>query len=204
MLRLHENRLDDAEELFQQARTLCKSAGDRIGEFQANEYLVLIDLQRRRFEDAGRRCAELVTIGSKLREGSEAPFARALHGLCVYAMDDDPYLLDSGIEELRIVDAKYRLACVLTRAALLDYGRRRVAAAMKRADEALEYARLLERASEMLVAHVVLALGARTAGEEARANEHFAAAAKLDHAGAAEWARKAAAALAGTETALHG
>jgi len=204
MLRLHENRLDEAEELFQQARTLCKSAGDRIGEFQANEYLVLIDLERGRLEDASRRCCELVTIGSKLREGSEAPFARALHGLCVYALDDDPFLLDSGIEELRIVDAKYRLACVLTRAALLDYERHRVDVAMKRADEALEYARLLERASEMLLAHVVLALGCRTTGDDARADEHLAEAAKLDQGGAAEWARKTAAALTATERTLDG
>jgi DNA-binding SARP family transcriptional activator len=205
MLRLHEDRLDEAEDLFQQARTLCKSAGDRIGEFQANEYLVMIDLQRGRLEEAGHRCCELVSIGSKLREGSEAPFARALHGLCVYAMDDDPFLLDSGIEELRIVDAKYRLAFVLTRAALLDYERRRVDAAMKRAGEALEYARLLERASEMLLAHVVLALGFRTAGDEARANEHLAEATRLDQGGgAAEWARKTAATLTGSGRALDG
>jgi DNA-binding SARP family transcriptional activator len=204
MLRFHENRLDEAEELFQQARTLCKSAGDRIGEFQANEYLVMIDLQRGRFEDASRRCCELVTIGTRLREGSEAPFARALHGLCVYAIDDDHVLLDAGLADLRVADAKHRLASVLTRAALLDYERGRIDAAIAKAGEALGYARLLERATEMLLAHLVLALGCRTADDDARATEHLVEVARHDAGGAAEWARETAAAMTATERRLHG
>ena len=58
MLRYHENNLDEAEELFKEARTLCKSAGDRVNEYQANEYLVMIDFQRGDFEAAKARCAE--------------------------------------------------------------------------------------------------------------------------------------------------
>ena len=97
-----------------EARTLCKSAGDRLNEFQANEYLVMIDLQRGRLEDARARGCELLALGDKLREGSEAPFARALDGLCDYAIDDRCERLDGALADLRVADAKHRLAYVLT------------------------------------------------------------------------------------------
>ena len=42
MLRFQENRLDEAVELFKEARTLARSSGDRISEFQANEYLAIV------------------------------------------------------------------------------------------------------------------------------------------------------------------
>ena len=71
MLRFHENRLDEAAELFKEARTLCKSAGDRISEFQAHEYLVMMEIERGRFEAARAHCAALIELGDKLREGSE-------------------------------------------------------------------------------------------------------------------------------------
>src|SRR5690606_2619794 len=69
MLRYHENELDDAIELFKEARMLSKSAGDRVNEFQANEYLAMIDFDRGRFESAKACCAVLLEIGARLREG---------------------------------------------------------------------------------------------------------------------------------------
>jgi DNA-binding SARP family transcriptional activator len=195
MLRFYENRLDEAEELFKQARTLCKYAGDRVNEYQANEYLVMINFHRGRFADAGSRCTELLALGKKLREGSEAPFATALHGLCVYAMEDDPDTLDGALEDLRIADAKHRLAYVQTRAALLDYERGRIDKAVTRASEALACAEVLERATEMMLAHVVLGLGNEASGRGADARRHFAAVDALEAAGVAEWARGMAAKL---------
>jgi hypothetical protein len=189
MLRFYENRLDEAEELFKQARTLCKYAGDRVCEYQANEYLVMINFQRGRFADAKARCGELLTLAGKLREGSEAPFANALYGLCVYAMEDVADTLDNALEDLRIADAKHRLAYVQTRAALLDYERGRTDKAIERASEALVCAELLERATELMLAHLVLALGNEAAGREARAKRHFSAVATLEAAGVAEWAK---------------
>ena len=143
MLRLHENRLDEAEELFQDSWALCRSAGDRLNEFLALEYLAVIAFQRGDYAAARSRAAQLVTLGSKIREGSEKPFADALLGLCDYAL----------------ADAKYRLAYVLTRAALIDCERGNKHSAAERAAEALTYARLLERPTEMLLAHAVLACG---------------------------------------------
>lgn len=195
MLRYYENRLDEAEELFREARTLCKSAGDRINEYQANEYLVMIAIQRGSFEEAQRRCRDLLDIGRKLREGSEAPFSCALDGLCAYALDGDCAPLEESLEDLRIADAKHRLAYVLTRAALLDYERGRVENALGRATEALGYAEVLQRATEMMLAHVVLGLGLTACGRAAEAEHHVAETAALEAAGVAAWAAGMAAPL---------
>ncbi|HZW59397.1 MAG TPA: AAA family ATPase, partial [Woeseiaceae bacterium] len=186
MLRYHENRLDEAQELLQQARTLCKSAGDRIDEFLVSEYLVMIDLQRGRVVDARTRCAQLVELGERIREGSEAPFARALLGICSYALDDDTAMLEGALGELRVVDAKYRLAYALTRAALLDCERGRLQDAASRAAEALDYARILERPTEMLLAHAVLACGAGRGACGGDAAAHLAEIKRLEPL-AARW-----------------
>jgi tetratricopeptide (TPR) repeat protein len=189
MLRFHRNELCEAEELFQEARTLCKSAGERVDEFQANEYLVMIDLERGQLDSALSRCSALLEIGEKLREGSEAPFARALQGLCHYAMDDAGAALEAAIEDLRIADAKHRLAYVLTRAALLDVERGRTDLALARAGEALRCAEALERATDMLLAHVALAEAHRAVGDADSSAPHVEAIARLDGATVARWAR---------------
>ena len=187
MLRFHENRMDDAIELFKESRTLCKSAGMRIDEFQANEYLMMIEFQRGRYEEAKAYCATLESIGEKLRVGSEGPFACALTALCDYAIHDTSDTLDLALEELRVVDAKHRLAYTLTRAAQLDCERGRVDTAARRAGEALEYANLLDRATEMALARAVLACTCRARGDAAAA-EHEAAVADLETSGVAAWA----------------
>ncbi len=171
MLRLHENRLDEAEELFQDSWALCRSAGDRLNEFLALEYLAVIAFQRGDYVAARSRAAQLVTLGSKIREGSEKPFADALLGLSEYALDDRQSALERALEGLRIADAKYRLAYVLTRAALIDCERGNKQSAAERATEALAYAKLLERPTEMLLAHAVLACG-YTGGGKGDAMKH--------------------------------
>jgi hypothetical protein len=199
MLRFHENRLDEAAELFSEARTLCKSAGDRVSEFQANEYLVLLDLQRGRFDDARERSRQLLALGDKLREGSEEPFARAMAGLCDYAIDDDDSGLEAALADLRVADAKHRLACVLTRAALIDCQRGRGAAAKRRAGEGLQYATLLERATEMLLANAVLAKDCAANGQPHEAARLAQEVTRLSQAGAAVWTREIAAHLEATQ-----
>jgi DNA-binding SARP family transcriptional activator len=199
MLRFHENKLDEAEEFFQEARTLCKSVGDRINEFQANEYLLMIDFERGRFAAAMARCSALLEIGGKLREGSEEPFARALEGLCRYALDDETDSLDAGLEELRIADAKHRLAYILTRGALLDVERGRPERALPRAGEALGYAELLERPTEMMLAHIALAQTHQAGDEAGEYKKHVAAIADFEVSSAARWALNRAAALMSSE-----
>ena len=204
MLRYHENKFDEATELFKEARMLCKSAGDRINEFLANEYLMMIDFERGRFEDAKERCAELVEIADKLREGSEAPFSRALVALCDYVLDDEIEPFDAALEELRMVDAKARLAYTLTRVALIHIERGRTGNAIAQATEALQYAELLERTTEITLAHLALALAFQESGDEVRATEHLASIAAMDQSAVAAWARKRVEALTqrqGTEKA---
>jgi tetratricopeptide (TPR) repeat protein len=196
MLRFHENRLDEAEELFREARTLCKSAGDRVSEFQANEYLVMLDLQRGRLAQARDRCEELLKLADKLREGSEEPFARAVAGLCTYAIDDDSGQLDAALADLRLADAKHRLAYVLTRAALIDCERGRADRATERATEALRYATLLERATEMLLANAVLSHDCAATGDRRGAARFEKEVERISKAGAAAWTRDIAERLA--------
>jgi hypothetical protein len=191
MLRFHEGAFADAEALLEEARMLCKSTGDRLNEFQAIEYLVMIDVERGRLDAALRRAGTLVELGSRLREGSEAPFSRAIEAMCRYAVSDDRDGLDDALEALRIADAKHRLAYVLTRTALIDIERRHFDDAVARASEALDCAELLERPTEQLLAHLALAL----AGKTAERRTHRDAIAALDSAPVATWARARANAL---------
>jgi hypothetical protein len=196
MLRFHENRLDEAEERFREARVLCKSAGDRVSEYQATEYLVMLDLQCGRLAEARERCEELLALGDKLREGSEEPFARAMACLCAYAIDDEAAGLDAALADLRVADAKHRLAYILTRAALIDCERGRLDTATERATEALGYATLLERATEMLLANVVLSHECAVMGDRNAAARFAGEVERLGTAGAAAWTPAIAARLA--------
>jgi DNA-binding SARP family transcriptional activator/predicted ATPase len=186
LLRVHEDSLDEAAEL------LSKAAGDHISEFQANENLVLIAWYQGDSDRALKLCEPLRELAGKLREGSEEPLARALYGLCLYHERDDSNPLNRAIEDLRIADAKHRLAYTQSRAAMIDLERGRVEAAMTRAREALECAELLQRPTEMLIAHVALHhAGSATSDDRAVAEEREAIS-KLSEQNVAVWARRQA------------
>jgi hypothetical protein len=80
------------------------------------------------------------------------------------------------------------LAYTLTRAAQLDCERGRIEVATARAQEALEYATLLQRATEMALARAVLGCACSANNDETCASEHAAAIAELESAGVAKWA----------------
>jgi hypothetical protein len=182
-------------ELFKEARTLARARGDRLDEFQANEYLAMIDFERGRLEAAQAHCKALVELGDKLRDGSERPFAHALHALCHYALADDAAPLEAALVGLRAADAKHRLAYTLTRAALLDVERRRPGAAIERASEALRHAEALDRATEILLAHAALACARKAMADTAGYAKHVAALKSLEGAPVAQWARDRVAAV---------
>ncbi len=196
MLRFHENKLDESVELFKEARTIARARGDRLDEFQANEYLAMIDLERGRPEAARAHCKTLVELGDKLREGSERPFAHALDALCHYALADDAAPLEAALKALRAADAKHRLAYTLTRAALLDVERGRPQDAIVRAGEALGYAEALDRATEIVLAHAALARARKAIGDTAGYAKHVAALKSLARVPVAQWARDRVAAVA--------
>ncbi|MBB3192434.1 BTAD domain-containing putative transcriptional regulator [Halomonas cerina] len=192
LLAWHDARAADAESAFQEARTLCKAGGDRLGEFQANEYLMMMAMERGRHGTAAERCRTLVALGERLRGGSEAPFAHAAEALCRLAEADDPRPLADALPALRDADAKLRLAWVLNRAALLHLARQRPAEAGLAAEEALANAQALERDSERLLAHAILARAGHALGETASAAEHVQAAEEGQMAAVAAWARRQA------------
>ncbi len=186
ILRYYEDRLDDAVELLEDARTLCKSQGDRISEFLANEYLAVIELQRGDYAAANDRAQVLIQIGPRLREGSELPFARAMAALAEYGMHKSPGDLDAALKELRQVDAKQRLALVLNRAAMLDLEYGQTPSAIARAGEALQLAELMERPSDIMQAHATLALAYGKADEQQR-EVHIEAIREMASEAVAKW-----------------
>ena len=176
MLRLYAGHPEEAAERFARARELCRQEQDRLGEFRALEHLVMLELQRERFVEAQRLTGELARIAERLREGSEAPFARVLSCLCGYAIaaDDAAGDLEAALSALRAVDAKQRLTHALTTAATIDLCRGDGALGRSRAEEALQLARVLERPSDVVLARVALARAAALQGDEATSAQQLA------------------------------
>jgi DNA-binding SARP family transcriptional activator len=175
MLRLHQGRIGEAETLFERAHDLARREQNRGAEYNALEHLVRVALQRGDFGLAAERSSHLCRIAGRLREGSEAPFARALAAVSRYAVDGMPAAgeLDSSVEALRHADAKHRLAYVLLRAAEADLWRGDYALAGSRAQEALAAAATLGRPTETVQARWVLARAALACGERSVAVAHL-------------------------------
>ncbi len=197
MLRLHQGKLGEAAEVLSDARAQARRDGDRFAEFQAMEQLVMLELQRPDYAAAGLLGADLVAIGEKLRDGSEAPFAHALTALarygegCADALAD----LETALEALKLADAKHRLAFALTRAAGIDLSHGRAEAARDRAAEALRIARLLERPSEIALALVTSARAAVVLDDTERFRHDAAALHRTALRGVSVHVRRAAEAL---------
>jgi len=171
MLRLHEGKVEDAAPLFLRARALARRDGDPLAEYQALEHLVVLELQRGEFAAAAGLGTELVELGDKLREGSEAPFARAALALARYGAGEEAAVadLDLAIGALRLADAKHRLAYVLARAAALELLAGNAEAAGRRAAAALDLAETMQRPSEAAMARATLARAAAARGDRAAA-----------------------------------
>jgi hypothetical protein len=170
MLRLHQGQFDEARDLFEKARATALRESDHDGEFQALAHLVVLEIERERWREAGALADGLSAIAAKLRGGSERPFARALAALCVRAENrGGENELEESIEALRTADAKHRLAFVLTRAAELDLHRGDAGSAHARAAEALKMGEVLEAPSEIAHATALLIRAAAALGEAADA-----------------------------------
>jgi hypothetical protein len=182
ILRLHQGDLEAAAALLGEARRQARNKGDRYGEFQALEHLAIAAMQRGAISEAARLTDELALLGDRLRDGSEAPFARALAALLRDAADRDTAAdgsgadgsLDEALDALRAADSKYRLAFILTRASLADIASGNPARARRRAAEALACARSLERPSEIALARVALVRAAFMLGDEESARREMA------------------------------
>ncbi len=199
LLRYYEGRLDDAVEYLEEARTICKAQGDRISEYLTNEYLTIIEVEREDYAAARERCHSLVDMGSRLRDGSEYPFALAMQGLCDYGHSGDDSGLDQRLAAVREADAKHRLAFLLNRAARLDIRHGRLDSALGRSLEALDLAQLMERPSEKLFAQINIAT-INIDNKELGGNANLDSIKKLSAGAVAQWARaRAQSLLAGRE-----
>jgi len=204
LLAWHAGRQAEAESALKEARTQCKANGDRLGEFQANEALMMMAVEQGQPAQALSRCQALLLLGERLRDGSEAPFAQAALGLCRLVTDDDPAPLYDALGALRDADARHRLAWVLNRAALHHLERGHPSEAQSAAAEALAHALALERRSEQLLAHGVLAAASRALGDPPDADRHARAAADLLRQPVGDWARRRIDALLARAEARNG
>lgn len=201
MLRLHQGALDEAMALFERARLAARRDGDRRAEFMALEHLVTLEMHRGRHAEARSLCAELVGLGAKLREGSEAPFARVLCALANHAAGEPRARAerDAALQDLRAADAKHRLGFALTQAAAIELARGDHAAAAAFAEEAVEVAEALGRPSDVALARATAARAAAGLRNGAAELRHAEALQRLAPDGLSAPAREAiAAALAVT------
>ena len=120
-------------------------------------------------------------IGEKLRDGSERPLGRAVLALCRYRKDevDCRRALDDALQALREVDAKQRLAFVLTQAATIESERGELESAAARAREAAQLGEILQQPSETALARAVLLRIARERGDLEEMREQASKLAKL-------------------------
>lgn len=175
LLAHHQGKLPEAAARFAKARNAASVKRDHSMEFYALEHALTVELERGDLEAASILAARLHPLAEKLRGGSEAPFARAMGALIGHARREDVEAeLEGALEGLRVADAKYRLAFVLTRAAMMDLERDEPQRAFDRASEALELAEILERPSEISLALGML-LEASRRFEEPEAAEGYAA-----------------------------
>jgi len=174
MLRLHEGRLADAAELFGRARSLARRDGDAMGEFLAIEHLIAVEMERGDAAAARRLSADLIDLGAKHRDGSEAPFARAVEALSRCASGEEAARGDlaAALGDLRGADSKQRLAFVLVRASCLDLDRGDAMAAKSSAEEALALAGALKRPSDSALARAALARAADRMGDRSGSRMH--------------------------------
>jgi ATP/maltotriose-dependent transcriptional regulator MalT len=110
----------------------------------------------------------LLEIGVKMREGSEAPAARALVAVSEYAAGDESARtrVEEAANELRLADAKQRLSYVLLATVQIDLERGRPKAARGNVEEAIELSRVIRHRSYEAWARALAVRVARALGEE--------------------------------------
>lgn len=167
LLRLHRGELDEATAPLEKACALAQRDGDRVRQFYSLTHRLMVEVQREDYQQAQSLADDMLRLANKLREGSEVPFAKAMVGFCQYALQQPggKELLDEGLAELRLVDAKYRLVFALTRTAELDRLRGETERALREAEEALRVSQVLKRPSETALSRITLAWLAHERGD---------------------------------------
>lgn len=158
MLHMHCGRLAEAAADLERSLALARVRRDRQDEYQALEQLAALALARGDLVGARRRAEELLQLGARFADGSEAPFARGLVALVRCAQGEEATeVLGEALGALAAVDAKHRLSYLASRAAWLESERGAGSRAVELAERALQAAQPLERATEIALARAVLA-----------------------------------------------
>ncbi len=174
---VHRGEHDAAADAFREARQLGREQGDRLAEFGAVEHLMMLEIDRERYTDALELGLDLSRLGERVREGAETACSRALQALAARGAGAPKSVdsLDASIAALRAADSKYRLAYVLTRLAGIDLHQGACSSATEHATDALQVATEIGRASEMALAHVLLARCAQRLGDVSAQRQHLSA-----------------------------
>ena len=143
----------------------------------------MMEIERGRPQAARAHCAALDRPRRKIARGQRAPVrVRARRALRVRHRRRRGDRCKRRWRSLRAADAKHRLAFTLTRAARLDLERQRPELAIAHASEALRCAEALDRPTEIVLAHVVLAQARRSTSDLAGYRLHVAALAGFEEA----------------------
>ena len=174
LLHLHAGELEEASAAFENAWAAARRTSNRLHEFMALEHLVMVSISLGNEDKACQYAKDLGAIGEKLREGSERPLGRAMVALCAYRKDqtESAAELEDGLQALREIDAKQRLAFVLTQAALVESTRGQLERAEARAKESLALGRTLERPTEIALALSLLLRIAIARGDQSAMKKH--------------------------------
>jgi hypothetical protein len=177
LIRYQEGNDDDSERLLSDGWTV---AARQLNHWLASESLsrlIMLLLERGRYDVAMDRCADLEQLAAKLGDGSELPFARTLSALTKVARGDGDAdgELEGALAGLRAIDTKGHLAYALNFVAILDFRAGRVPLARARAEEALRAAEAVGRRTEVARARTVLAHIARQTDTPSSASAHLAA-----------------------------
>jgi hypothetical protein len=158
LARYHLGDLDSARTELCEAVERCRLGNDHWFHCMCLQQLACIALERRRAGEALGWCGQLDEFASRLSEGSERPFGRALAALSQMVDGGaEPCKLERALAALRDVDAKGLLAYSLNTAAELSIDHRRGDDARRFVDEALAAADAVGRATERVVARMILA-----------------------------------------------
>jgi hypothetical protein len=140
--------------------------GNHWAEFECLAGLTKLDLEVGALQGVVDRHPRLLAAAARLGEGSETPFARALHALAMSQLAAaEPEALESALQALRRADTKGRLAYALNVAAEEDLRRGDLASAARRAQEAREAAEQVGRPVQMARAAVIWGLAEMSRGD---------------------------------------
>jgi tetratricopeptide (TPR) repeat protein len=166
--------LDAAQHLVRTAIDLARLREDHWREFECLVWLAKIELERGCLDKVDALCHEVSAVAARMRDVT-VPLVAALGALTAAlrrpagASASDLAALQESIAELRSVDDKAHLAYVLNHASALALESGRVDEAHAAASDALAAAKAIGRATEVAVAHALLAGVAYTRGRAEKA-----------------------------------